>query len=127
VTQWQDDNDNNIAFSRGNKGFLAINNTDKPKNVSYKTDLPDGEYCNVYASRKCSSTVTVNGGKVETTIPAYSAIALHVKAVEHFGSTSTFSTLLMIVVVFAVLLIELVLILCKNKADSNKKLGSGKN
>lgn len=121
VTQWQDDNDNNIAFSRGNKGFLAINNTDKPKNVSYKTDLPDGEYCNVYASRKCSSTVTVNGGKVETTIPANSAIALHVKAVEHFGSTSTFSTLLMIVIVFAVLLIELALILCKNKADSNKK------
>ncbi|PKZ18253.1 glycosidase [Gardnerella leopoldii] len=113
VTQWQDDNDNNIAFSRGNKGFLAINNTDKPKNVSYKTDLPDGEYCNVYASRKCSSTVTVNGGKVEITIPANSAIALHVKAVEHFGSTSTFSTVAMIVIVFAVLLIELALILCK--------------
>ena len=127
VTQWQDDNDNNIAFSRENKGFLAINNTDKPKNVSYKTDLPDGEYCNVYASRKCFSTVTVNGGKVETTIPAYSAIALHVKAVEHFGSTSVLTTVLMIVVVFVVLLIELVLILCKNKADSNKKLGSGKN
>lgn len=113
VTQWQDDNDNNIAFSRGNKGFLAINNTDKPKNVSYKTDLPDGEYCNVYASRKCSSTVTVNGGKVETTIPANSAIALHVKAVGHFGSTSTFSTVAMIVIVFAVLLIESALILCK--------------
>ncbi|WP_421779785.1 alpha-amylase [Gardnerella sp. DNF01151] len=120
VTQWQDDNDNNIAFSRENKGFLAINNTDKPKNVSYKTDLPDGEYCNVYASRKCFSTVTVNGGKVETTIPAYSAIALHVKAVEHFGSTSTFSTVTMIVIVFAVLLIELALILRKNKAGSNK-------
>ncbi|MFU0592116.1 alpha-amylase [Gardnerella leopoldii] len=113
VTQWQDDNDNNIAFSRGNKGFLAINNTDKPKNVSYKTDLPDGEYCNVYASRKCSSTVTVNGGKVEITIPANSAIALHVKAVGHFGSTSTFSTVAMIVIVFAVLLIESALILCK--------------
>ena len=127
VTQWQDDNDNNVAFSRGDKGFLAINNTDKPKKVSYKTDLPDGEYCNVYVSSKCGSKVTVNSGKIETTIPANSAIALHVKAVDHFGSTSVLTTVLMIVVVFVVLLIELVLILCKNKADSNKKLGSGKN
>ena len=127
VTQWQDDNDNNVAFSRGDKGFLAINNTDKPKKVSYKTDLPDGEYCNVYVSSKCGSKVTVNSGKIETTIPANSAIALHVKAVDHFGSTSVLTTVLMIVVVFVVLLIELVLILCKNKADSNKKLDSGKN
>ncbi len=127
VTQWQDDNDNNVAFSRGDKGFLAINNTDKPKKVSYKTDLPDGEYCNVYVSSKCDSKVTVNSGKIETTIPANSAIALHVKAVDHFGSTSVLTTVLMIVVVFVVLLIELVLILCKNKADSNKKLDSGKN
>ena len=127
VTQWQDDNDNNVAFSRGDKGFLAINNTDKPKKVSYKTDLPDGEYCNVYVSSKCGSKVTVNSGKIETTIPANSAIALHVKAVDHFGSTSMLTTVLMIVVVFVVLLIELALILCKNKADSNKKLDSSKN
>lgn len=82
VTNWQDDDDNNVAFSRGNKGFLAINNTEKPQKVSYKTDLPDGEYCNVYESKDCTKTVSVSGGKVETTINAESAVALHANAVK---------------------------------------------
>ena len=86
VTNWQDDDDNNVAFSRGNKGFLAINNTEKPQKVSYKTDLPDGEYCNVYESKDCSKTVSVSGGKVETTIAAESAVALHANAVKSLGN-----------------------------------------
>lgn len=86
VTNWQDDDDNNVAFSRGNKGFLAINNTEKPQKVSYKTDLPDGEYCNVYESKDCTKTVSVSGGKVETTINAESSVALHVNAVKSLGN-----------------------------------------
>lgn len=86
VTNWQDDDDNNVAFSRGNKGFLAINNTEKPQKVSYKTDLPDGEYCNVYESKDCTKTVSVSGGKVETTINAESAVALHANAVKSLGN-----------------------------------------
>ena len=80
VTNWQDDGNNNIAFSRQNKGFLAINNTPNAKKVLYKTDLPDGEYCNVYEAGNCSKTVKVTDGKVAATIAPYSAIALHVDA-----------------------------------------------
>ena len=105
VTKWQDDESNNIAFSRGNKGFFAINNDDKQNDVSYNTDLPDGEYCNVYASKNCEKTVTVSGGKVETTIPSHSAVALHVNAVKHFGSNSAINKILL---VFAAIFIALV-------------------
>ena len=80
VTNWQDDGDNNIAFSRQNKGFLAINNSLDEKEVSYKTDLPDGEYCNVYAAGDCSKTVKVENGEVKTKIGAREAVALHVNA-----------------------------------------------
>ena len=80
VTNWQDDGDNNIAFSREKKGFLAINNSLDEKEVSYKTDLPDGEYCNVYAAGDCSKTVKVEKGEVKTKIGAREAVALHVNA-----------------------------------------------
>ena len=80
VTNWQDDGDNNVAFSREKKGFLAINNSLDEKEVSYKTDLPDGEYCNVYAAGDCSKTVKVANGEVKTKIGAREAVALHVNA-----------------------------------------------
>lgn len=80
VTNWQDDGNNNIAFSRAGKGFLAINNTPNAKKVLYNTDLPNGDYCNVYEAGNCSKTVKVTDGKVAATIAPYSAIALHVDA-----------------------------------------------
>ena len=80
VTNWQESDNNNIAFSREKKGFLAINNTPNAKRVFYKTDLPDGDYCNVYEAGNCSKTVKVTDGKVAATIASYSAIALHVGA-----------------------------------------------
>lgn len=80
VTNWQDDGDNNIAFSREGKGFLAINNSLDEKEVSYKTDLPNGEYCNVYAAGDCSKTVKVENGVVKAKIGAREAVALHVDA-----------------------------------------------
>ena len=80
VTNWQESDNNNIAFSREKKGFLAINNTPNAKRVLYKTDLPNGEYCNVYATGDCSKTVKVTDGNVAATIAPYSAIALHVDA-----------------------------------------------
>ena len=91
VTDWQDDGDNNIAFSREKKGFLAINNSLDAKEVSYKTDLPDGEYCNVYAAGDCSKTVKVEKGEVKTKIGAREAVALHVNATKaaHPAGTAT--------------------------------------
>lgn len=77
VKDWQSNGNDSIAFSRGTKGFLALNNGTKALDATYDTTLPDGEYCNVFSTQDCSQTVTVSGGKVKTTIPARSAIALY--------------------------------------------------
>lgn len=119
VTKWQDDESNNIAFSRGNKGFFAINNDDKQNDVGYNTDLPDGEYCNVYASKNCEKTVTVSGGKVETTIPSHSAVALHVNAVKHFGSNSAINKILLVFVAIFIALVVASASFIKVKRDKN--------
>ena len=119
VTKWQDDESNNIAFSRGNKGFFSINNDDKQNDVSYNTDLPDGEYCNVYASKNCEKTVTVSGGKVETTIPSHSAVALHVNAVKHFGSNSAINKILLVFVAIFISLVVASASFIKVKRDKN--------
>ena len=83
VTNWQENGNNNIAFDRASdasseaKGFMAINNTLQDHDVDYTTTLPDGTYCDVYASRDCSKTVKVSGGHIKTTIGKRSAIALY--------------------------------------------------
>lgn len=92
VTDWQSNGNDSIAFSRGSKGFLAINNGTTALDVSYDTTLPDGEYCNVYAVEDCSQTVTVKDGKVTTTIPARSAIALYGGATKDNHPASTVTT-----------------------------------
>jgi len=82
---------NQIAFSRGAKGFVAINNDSAAWNASLATGLPAGTYCNVVSGRlnaagtDCSGAkvvvsnsgvATVNLGSVNgATVPA---VALHV-------------------------------------------------
>ena len=92
VTDWQDDGGDNIAFSRDDRGFIAINNGKKEKDVTYTTSLADGEYCDVYATMDCSKTVTVKGGKVETKVPARSAIALYAGATKASHPASSTAT-----------------------------------
>lgn len=122
VTNWQDDDDNNVAFSRGNKGFLAINNTEKPQKVSYKTDLPDGEYCNVYESKDCTKTVSVSGGKVETTINAESAVALHANAVKSLGNARARNVTIFICVFVASIC---TFVVSRRFVEKSKKLAKG--
>ena len=122
VTNWQDDDDNNVAFSRGNKGFLAINNTEKPQKVSYKTDLPDGEYCNVYESKDCTKTVSVSGGKVETTINAESAVALHANAVKSLGNARARNVTIFICVFVASIC---TFVVNRRFVEKSKKLAKG--
>ena len=87
VSNWQESGSNNIAFERvdangKSKGLLALNNTLQEHDVDYTTSLPDGEYCNVYASRTCSQTVTVRDGHAKATIGKRSAIAIYAGAVK---------------------------------------------
>ncbi|OCI32695.1 carbohydrate-binding module family 20 domain-containing protein [Oerskovia enterophila] len=79
VTNWWDDGNNNIAYGRGDKGYVAINNTGSAVTRTYQTSLPANTYCDVVASKDCSTTYTVSSsGTFTATVPAYGALALHV-------------------------------------------------
>ncbi|MEN9866886.1 MAG: hypothetical protein RL748_2476 [Pseudomonadota bacterium] len=84
-------NNNQIAFSRGNAGFVAINNDGTVWNLNYTTKLPAGTYCNVIqglanaTKTACSggSVVVSSTGAISVSIPANGgsavpAVALHI-------------------------------------------------
>lgn len=72
------DNGNQVAFSRGNVAFVALNNSGSAWTRSFATGLPAGTYCNVINGTKngagtgCTAdTVTVDaGGNASFTVPA---------------------------------------------------------
>ncbi|UXH78510.1 carbohydrate-binding module family 20 domain-containing protein [Roseateles amylovorans] len=78
LQNWVTGTANQIAFSRGKVGFVALNNTTKAWTRSFATGLPAGTYCNVVhgvanaAGTACAAdTVTVDAaGNATITIPA---------------------------------------------------------
>ncbi|XP_004924134.1 alpha-amylase 4N [Bombyx mori] len=51
VENWWDNGLNQIAFSRGNKGFIAINAEGRDLDVILQTGLPSGTYCDVISGK----------------------------------------------------------------------------
>jgi alpha-amylase len=77
VSKWWDNGDNQIAFSRGARGFIAFNGqVGANMNMRIETDLPVGTYCDVISGGKvaaaCSGASFVVGadGFVQVNIPA---------------------------------------------------------
>uniref|UniRef100_A0A671RYL4 Alpha-amylase n=2 Tax=Sinocyclocheilus anshuiensis TaxID=1608454 RepID=A0A671RYL4_9TELE len=58
LSNWWDNSNNQIAFSRGSKGFIVINNDDWALNVTLNTGLPMGTYCDVISGDKIGGTCT---------------------------------------------------------------------
>jgi alpha-amylase len=81
LRHWYDDRANLIAFSRGSRGWIAINNADRPVTRTFRTGLRKGTYCDVshgtYRSGTCSGpTVRVDSrGRARVTVPAKEAVA----------------------------------------------------
>ena len=79
---WWDDGANAIAFSRGNKGFVAINHETVAISRSFNTGLAAGTYCDVLgggvvASSCAGQTVTVDAnGNAPINIAANTALVL---------------------------------------------------
>ena len=83
---------NQLAFSRGDRGFVAINHEAMALSQSFKTGLAAGKYCDVLSGdftpkvgqvlARCSGTVVeVDAfGSVTIEVPAESALAVHVAA-----------------------------------------------
>ncbi|XP_056379383.1 pancreatic alpha-amylase-like isoform X1 [Hyla sarda] len=65
LTNWWDNGENQIAFGRGNVGFIVFNNDCRDMDVTLNTGLPAGTYCDVISGQKdgtgCSGTeITVS-------------------------------------------------------------------
>lgn len=85
VTDKWTNGSNAIAFSRGDKGTVAINVGDKDLTHTFTTSLPDGTYYNVITATNdggswTGDTVTVSDGSFTATVPAKSALAIHAGA-----------------------------------------------
>ncbi|KAH3712444.1 alpha-amylase-like [Dreissena polymorpha] len=89
LQNWQALGDNQIAFSRGTKGFIAIVGDGSHMNSDINTGLPSGDYCDVisgsYENGECTGkTVHVDGsGHAHFNINGQSddpVVAIHIGA-----------------------------------------------
>lgn len=90
LTDWWSNDRNQIAFGRGDRGFVVINREAQPLTHTFQTQLPVGVYCNVIQSQLAAdgqgcidpgAAVVVNAqGQFTTTVGRMEAIALHVGA-----------------------------------------------
>ena len=83
VNHWWDDGANAVAFSRGDKGFVAINREATALNATLATGLPAGTYCDALTGGRpgaaCAGTSVVvdSTGAVALSLAPMSAIAVH--------------------------------------------------
>ncbi|MGC8798693.1 MAG: pullulanase-type alpha-1,6-glucosidase, partial [Chloroflexus sp.] len=107
ISNWQNIGgtpSNHIAFGRGNKGFVAINNTTTAATTTYQTSLPAGFYCDItkydFVGGICvlpgtttqapaSALIEVNGSGqiVNYTLAARDAFAIHINARPNYQIT----------------------------------------
>ncbi|XP_048219733.1 alpha-amylase 2B-like [Perognathus longimembris pacificus] len=57
-TNWWDNGSNQVAFGRGNKGFIVFNNDDWSLSSTLLTGLPAGTYCDVISGDKVDGNCT---------------------------------------------------------------------
>ncbi|HEX8111402.1 MAG TPA: carbohydrate-binding module family 20 domain-containing protein, partial [Kofleriaceae bacterium] len=100
VSDWWDNGNNQIAFGRGNLGFVVINQESRVLTRSFHTGLPAGDYCDVISGEftpasgstpaSCTGTVvTVDAsGNAAITAPAFGAAAIHAGATVRGGTTA---------------------------------------
>ncbi|MGW7284372.1 carbohydrate-binding module family 20 domain-containing protein [Streptomyces sp. NPDC054847] len=85
VTNWWDNGADQIAFGRGDKAYVAINQEGAALTRTFQTSLPAGTYCDVQSGR----SVAVNGsGQFTATLGAGTAVALHAGARDCGGGST---------------------------------------
>nr|XP_048298800.1 pancreatic alpha-amylase-like isoform X2 [Myodes glareolus] len=57
-SNWWDNGSNQVAFGRGNKGFIVFNNDDWSLSTTLQTGLPAGTYCDVISGDKIDGNCT---------------------------------------------------------------------
>jgi len=89
VAEWWDNAGHQIAFCRGNKGFIAINNEIYNLSQTLQTCMPSGVYCDIISGNlengQCTGDVVIvgNDGKAFISIQSSRAdpiIAIHAES-----------------------------------------------
>ncbi|XP_017752232.1 PREDICTED: alpha-amylase 1-like [Eufriesea mexicana] len=89
VNDWWDNGSNQIAFSRGNSGFVAFNGDQYDMRATVKTSLPPGQYCDVITGNLVNGSCTGKVVNVEQNGDVYveiskgeedGTLAIHVQA-----------------------------------------------
>jgi alpha-amylase len=83
VTNFWTNGGDQLAFGRGDKGFVAFNRSGAPLSQTFQTSLPAGTYCDVAQGDPGPSCPTVQvgaDGRVTATVAANSMLALHTGA-----------------------------------------------
>ena len=75
VNHWWDDGANAVAFSRGDKGFVAINREGVPLDTTIATGMVPGTYADALSG---GSIVVSSAGAIRVQLAANSAIAIDV-------------------------------------------------
>ncbi|EHB09943.1 Pancreatic alpha-amylase [Heterocephalus glaber] len=57
-SNWWDNGSNQVAFGRGNRGFIVFNNDDRSLSTTLQTGLPAGTYCDVISGDKVNGNCT---------------------------------------------------------------------
>ncbi|XP_059120957.1 pancreatic alpha-amylase isoform X2 [Peromyscus eremicus] len=57
-SNWWDNGSNQVAFGRGNRGFIVFNNDDWSLSTTLQTGLPAGTYCDVISGDKIDGNCT---------------------------------------------------------------------
>jgi alpha-amylase len=84
VRNWRDDGQNLISFSRGSRGWVALNNDPAAHTRTFATGLPAGTYCDVIHGKvsggACTGPVVTvsSGGRATVTVGAKDAVAFTV-------------------------------------------------
>ncbi|GAA5218285.1 alpha amylase C-terminal domain-containing protein [Corallincola platygyrae] len=92
VANWWDNGNNQIAFSRGDRGFVVINNQGDSLTRTFSTGLAEGRYCDVlsHANECDGNIIDVNAqGQASITVGGYAAAAIHVGFMEPNGEKPT--------------------------------------
>jgi alpha-amylase len=93
VANWWSGGANQIAFGRGAKGYVAINNSGSALSRTFATGLPAGTYCDVVgggvSGGRCTATaVTVDGsGNAAFQVNPGGAVAIDVAATGQGGGS----------------------------------------
>jgi alpha-amylase len=85
VDNWWDNGNDQIAFGRGDRGFVVINREDGALSRTFQTGMPAGVYCDVIAgdfdatTGACSGpTVTVGpDGQATISVSGFNAVAIY--------------------------------------------------